>query len=95
MTKYKMHYVPKELVNLYSKKTTFAYDQTNAIRMIRMAYMQKDTKGKILGFVPNCYVINDAIFIRMEKIKIDRIVKHLRFDGGFIPLSRIKTVGII
>lgn len=95
MTKYKMHYIPKELVNLYNKKTTFAYDQTNAIRMIRLAYMQKDAKGKIMGFVPNCYVINDAIFIRMEKSKIDRFVKHLRFEGGFIPLNRIKSVEII
>ena len=95
MTKYKIHYVPKELVNLYSKKTTYAYDQTNGIRMIRLAYMQKDTKAKIMGFVPNYYAINETIFIRMEKLKIDRIVKHIRFEGGFIPLSRIKTVELI
>lgn len=90
-----MHYVPKELVNLYSKKTTFAYDQTNAIRMIRIAYMQKDTKDEITGLARNCYVINNTIFLRMEKMKIDRTVKNIRFEGGFIPLNRVKTVRII
>lgn len=90
-----MHYVPKELVNLYSKKTTYAYDKTNAIRMIRIAYMKKATEDKITGFAPKCYVINDTIFIKMEKFKIDRIVKHIRFEGGFIPLNRVKTVRIV
>lgn len=95
MTKYKTHYVPKALVELYAKKTTFKYDQTNGIRLIRLAYMQKDTKGKIMEFVPSCYVINDTIFIKMEKYKINRFIKHIKFEGGFIPLNRIKSVEIV
>ena len=90
-----MHYIDKEYIELHNDIHSYKFKVTNAIKMIRKAYEQKDSKGNILGFVPSCYVINNAIFIRMEECKISQCTQHLTFAGGFIPLYRIETVEII
>lgn len=96
MTRYKTHYINKEYIELHNNNFhPYKFKVTNAIKLLRLAYEQKDAKEQILGFAPTCYVINNAIFIRLEECKVNRFTKHLSFNGGFIPLHRIETVEII
>ena len=96
MTAWKKHYLRKEFIDTFvNNSQPYKFEVTNAIRLVRMAYMNKENREKELGFKPTCFVINDTAFVRFDKCKISRFTKHLNFEGGFVPLYRIKTVEVI
>lgn len=94
MQKWKKNPIIVEYVNIASERTTFNYDITHGIHLIRKAIQSKSIYEDKYGIKPNCIIINDTIFLRFGKYHISSFTKHLRFEGGFIPLNNINKVDI-
>lgn len=95
MTAWKKHGLTKKEITkrdyLWQHKK---FKRTNAIRLIRKAYLTKNEFSQN-NYDSTHYIINEAIYIKIGTINISLFSHHLKFDNGFIPLYRIKSVTVI
>lgn len=96
MTTYKLHGYDKKFISLYTKDNVgYKFNVTNGIKLLREAYQQRQIYKETYGFNASSFVINNTVFIDISKLYINKGTKHIKFNGGFLPLSRINRVDIV
>lgn len=96
MTAYKLHGYSKKYISLYTKDYVgHKFNVTNGVKLLREAYQQRQIYKETYGFEASSFVINNTVFIDISKLYINKGTKHIKFNGGFLPLSRINRVDIV
>lgn len=95
MRAWKKHHVNKKYIDLVNRYQPCEHTATHSIHLLRKAIESIPEYEARSGVKASCIVVNETIFIRIDKYHISSITKHLRFDSGFIPLYRIKKVEVI
>lgn len=95
MTAWKKHNINTHDILSMQNKHSHQYENTNGIRLIRMAVANRKEKSIEYGYNADTLVINDTVFLKLEKINFNRFSRSIKFDSGFLPFWRIKQVSII
>ena len=95
MTAWKKHNVNRYYVSTMQNKTTSRYENTRGIRLIRIAVAARAKKTTECGYEVDTLVINDTVFLKLEKVNFNRFAHSIKFDGGFLPFWRIKQVNMV
>ena len=95
MTAWKKHNVSKAYIDLRNQHNSYRNNAINGIDLLIKAILRKPLHEIQFGTKASDIVINDTIFINFGCYTINRQTLHIRFNGGFIPLSRINRVDIV
>ena len=95
MTAWKKHNVNKYYILRRQNKTTFKYENTRGIRLIRIAIANRIKASTEYGHEVDTLVINETVFLKLEKVNFNRFSHSIKFDSGFLPFWRINQVSMV
>ena len=95
MTAWKKHNINKYYVLVNQNKTTSKYENTRGIRLIRIAVANRTKTSTEYGYRVDTLVINDTVFLNLEKVNFNRFSHSIKFESGFLPFWRINNVSMV